>query len=72
MNRTVLAEVLEDGTIRPLDPIDAPKGERVWVTLQSIDSSLIEPALLSEKSLGVDWDRPEEDEAWSYLQQEKS
>jgi hypothetical protein len=72
MNQTVLAEILEDGMIRPLDPIKAPKGERVWVTIQSIDPSLIEPALLSEKTLALDWNRPEEDEAWSYLQLEKS
>jgi hypothetical protein len=24
-----------------------------------------EPALLSEQALAVDWDRPEEDEAWA-------
>jgi Protein of unknown function (DUF2281) len=27
-----------------------------------------EPALLSEKALSVDWDRPEEDEAWASYQ----
>ncbi len=30
-----------------------------------------EPALLSEQALGEDWNRPEEDEAWSYLQSEQ-
>ena len=27
-----------------------------------------EAALLSEEALAEDWNRPEEDEAWSYLQ----
>jgi hypothetical protein len=30
----------------------------------------LEPALLSEPSLAADWNRPEEDEAWSYLQED--
>jgi len=30
-----------------------------------------ETALLSEAALAEDWDRPEEDEAWSYLQSEQ-
>ena len=30
--------------------------------------SVSETALLSEASLAEDWNRPEEDEAWSYLQ----
>ncbi len=29
-------------------------------------------ARLSEEALGVDWMRPEEDEAWSLLEQEES
>ncbi len=28
-------------------------------------------ALLSEAALGEDWNRPEEDEAWTHLQQER-
>ena len=34
------------------------------------DEETIGTALLSEASLAVDWDRPEEDEAWSHLQPE--
>lgn len=30
-----------------------------------------ETALLSEQALAKDWDRPEEDEAWSHLQPER-
>lgn len=32
----------------------------------------LEAALLSEAALAEDWLRPEEDEAWSYLQDERS
>jgi hypothetical protein len=28
----------------------------------------IENALLSEETLGKDWNKPEEDDAWSHLQ----
>ncbi len=31
-------------------------------------SDVSETALLSEAALAEDWNRPEEDEAWSYLQ----
>jgi hypothetical protein len=31
--------------------------------------SVSETALLSEPALAEDWNRPEEDEAWSHLQQ---
>ena len=30
-------------------------------------AEVAETALLSEEALAEDWDRPEEDEAWSYL-----
>lgn len=35
-------------------------------------ASDIEPALLSEAALAEEWNRPEEDEAWAYLQREPS
>lgn len=38
-------------------------------TVQQIGAS--EAALLSEPALAKDWDRPAEDEAWSYLQPER-
>ena len=33
--------------------------------------AISESALLSEMALAEDWNRPEEDEAWSYLQSEQ-
>ena len=38
-------------------------------TVQQVGAS--EVALLSEPALAKDWDRPAEDEAWSYLQPER-
>lgn len=29
------------------------------------------PALLSEKALAEDWNRPEEEDAWAHLQRER-
>jgi len=35
--------------------------------LDESDAQVAETALLSERSLAEDWNRPEEDNAWSYL-----
>ena len=35
-------------------------------------ASVSETALLSEQALAEDWNRPEEDAAWSHLQQAQS
>jgi hypothetical protein len=43
------------------------KGNQLeWVN--EIPKQAIENALLSEKALAKDWNKPEEDEAWSHLQ----
>jgi uncharacterized protein (DUF433 family) len=42
---------------------DAWRAEEVELPLMT--------SLLSEESLGEDWNRPEEDEAWSHLQSEQ-
>jgi hypothetical protein len=64
---TIEAEVDEQGHIRPTEPVTLPPGSRVLVTVLESDGS--ELALLSESSLAADWDRPEEDAAWSHLPQ---
>lgn len=66
MLRILHAEVDPDGNIRPVEPLNLPAGSRVLVTVAP-DEMRSETALLSEAALGADWDRPEEDEAWSYL-----
>lgn len=64
---TIEAEVDEEGHIRPKEPVMLPPGSRVLITVLEADGS--EPALLSERSLAADWERPEEDAAWSHLPQ---
>ena len=68
MNPTIEAKVDEAGVIRPKEPIALPPGSRVLITVLSIPTAA-EGALLSEKALAADWNRPEEDQAWASLAQ---
>jgi hypothetical protein len=68
MTRTIEVEIDEAGEIHPIDPnLKLPRGRAV---LAWPESEELHPALMSEKAL-ADWLRPEEDEAWAYLQQVK-
>ena len=71
MIRTVEAEVDEQGNVRLLEPVRLPARRRALVTVleDRPDAGPGEPALLSEAALAEDWNRPDEDEAWSHLQQ---
>jgi hypothetical protein len=71
MVRTVEAIVDPSGNVRLLEPVQLEQSRRALVTIleELAQTSVSETALLSEKALGVDWNRPEEDEAWSHLQQ---
>ena len=71
MLRTVEALIDESGMIRLLEPVRVEGTCRALVTILD-DEAGLHPnaaAILSESALARDWDRPEEDEAWSYLQQ---
>ena len=73
MFQTFEAVTDEQGNICLVEPIRLPAGQRVLVTI--LDGPIIsvpETALLSEPALAEDWNRPEEDEAWSHLQFEAS
>ncbi len=73
MLRTIEAVIDEKGNVRLLEPVHLPAGRRVLITiLEESVAEIPEPALLSEPALAEDWNRPEEDEAWSHLQQEES
>ena len=74
MLRTVEAIIDAQGNVQVLEPISLPGARRALVTILEEDPglSLHETALLSEAALAVDWNRPEEDTAWSHLQQERS
>jgi hypothetical protein len=63
VHTTIEAEVDEQGNIRPKEPVTIPPGSRVLVTV--LEPAGVETALLSEAALAQDWQRPEEDAAWS-------
>ena len=70
MHRTLEAIVDEHGTIRLLETVPLPTGRRVLVTILDEEQRfpIDDVPLLSEAALAEDWNRPEEDAAWSYLQ----
>jgi hypothetical protein len=68
MLKTFEAFVDERGNIRLVEPVELPAGGRALVTLLEEPIRIPETALLSEAALAEDWERPEEDEAWSHLQ----
>lgn len=69
MIRTVEAVVDEHGNVRLLEPLQLPSERRALVTIleERPAKGPSESALLSEPALAEDWNRPEEDEAWSHL-----
>ena len=73
MIRTVEAMIDEHGSVHLLEKVDVPVARRALVTILEEEPILrvAETALLSEAVLAEDWNRPEEDEAWAYLQSEQ-
>jgi len=71
MIRTVEAVVEADGRVRLLEHVRVPSARRALVTIldEPAEDAANSSALLSEPALN-DWNRPEEDEAWSHLQPE--
>jgi len=69
MIRTVEAFIDEKGQVRLLEPVELRTPRRALVTIleEAPAEGPNETALLSEASLAADWNRPAEDEAWSYL-----
>ena len=69
MHRTVEAIVEADGRVRLLEPARVTGPSRALLTIldEPADESTHLGALLSETAL-ADWNRPEEDSAWSHLQ----
>jgi len=61
--------VQEDGRIELAEPVQLKGPRRAILTLLD-DSQSMETTLFSEKALS-DWNRPEEDRAWSHLQEAK-
>lgn len=67
MRQTIEATIDEQGNVRLLQPIQLSKPRRAYVTILADERDIPETALLSEAALAEDWDRPEEDVAWSHL-----
>lgn len=69
MIQTVEAVVDGQGRVRLLAPVRVDGLRRVLVTvLDEPADAPGEAALLAEAALAEDWNRPEEDAAWSHLQ----
>ena len=68
MDQLLLGYVDERGAIQLAEEAHLTPGQRVVVAISP--STACETALLSEPALGRDWNRPEEDAAWSHLQPE--
>ncbi|MBA3805809.1 MAG: hypothetical protein H0X14_08890 [Acidobacteria bacterium] len=70
MIQTVEAVIDEQGRVRLLEEVQIPQARRALVTILEDAPSVAvsETALLSEGALAEDWNRPEEDAAWSHLQ----
>lgn len=73
MIRTVEAVIDEDGNVRLLEPVRFSTARRALVTIleEGPVTQVSETALLAEDALAQDWNRPEEDEAWSHIQSER-
>ncbi len=72
MIQTVEAVIDVEGKVHLLCPINLSTARRALVTIleEKPNMSIAETALLSEASLAQDWNKTEEDEAWSHLQAE--
>jgi hypothetical protein len=68
MARSLEVEIDESGNIHPVDASVKPPPGRATLVWGSVGHELY---TLSEESLSRDWLRPEEDEAWAYLQPDK-
>ena len=70
MIRKIEAVVDEQGAVRLKEAVRLSAPRRAVVTILDDDSAtrIDDAALLSEPALAQDWNRPEEDAAWSHLQ----
>ena len=71
MIQTIEAVIDEQGGVHLMENIHLDRSHRALVTILAEEPSMDrrETALLSEAALATDWNSPEEDVAWSHLQQ---
>jgi len=67
MRRTIEAVIDRDGKLRLLEPVPPGASGRALVIIFDEPHVSDESTILSEEAL-KDWNRPEEDAAWSHLQ----
>jgi hypothetical protein len=67
MIRTVEAVIDPQGNVKLLEPVELAGVRRALVMILE-DAGVKDTAVLSERSLAKDWERLEEDAAWSHLQ----
>lgn len=72
MIKTLEAIIDKNGHIHLMEDVNLSETRRALVTIleEPPKTEVVETALLSEQALGEDWNRLEEDEAWSHLQRE--
>ena len=70
MFQTLEAEIDEHGSVKLAKPVHLDRSHRALVMIMPYQAapSAGECALLSEAALAQDWNNPEEDTAWRYLQ----
>lgn len=70
MLQTFRGIIEQDGRLRTREQINLTRPRQVIVTLLDSDPAEddFDLALMSEAALARDWDRPEEEEAWSHLE----
>jgi len=73
MIRTVEGVIDKEGVVRLLESVPLAGARRALVLILDEEPGVYpnETTLLSEAALAEDWNRPEEDAAWSYFQPEK-
>jgi hypothetical protein len=72
MKRAVEAMIDEEGHVEFLEPVELHAEQRVLVILEDTLRPTSEVTVLSERALAEDWQRPEEEAAWSHLQSGRS
>jgi hypothetical protein len=69
MEKLYEAVVESDGRIRLNNPLHLEKGLRVLVAIPQTDlDTAVSGIALNEPALSIDWNKPEEDDAWAHLQ----
>jgi len=74
MLKSIEAIIYHDGRIRLLEAIRLRTSRKAIVTILEEEAGIPkvdEITLASEEALAEDWNRPEEDKAWSHLQPER-